>query len=182
MPVTLTVPTTKINTHTRAQPTSATSTTNPHPAVVIHSDGQHATRLNNLALVLQDLGQPAAARPPLERALHIDETVHGPDHPAVAIPLSNLAMVLRDLGQPAAARPLAERALRIDETVHGPDHPAVASSLNNLAAVLSALGEPAAARPLAERALRIAETAHGPDHPTVAMLRANLWSLGDGPD
>jgi ADP-ribose pyrophosphatase YjhB (NUDIX family) len=40
MPVTLTVPTTKINTHTRAQPTSATSTTNPHPAVVIHSDGQ----------------------------------------------------------------------------------------------------------------------------------------------
>jgi hypothetical protein len=44
MPVTLTVPTTKINTHTRAQPTSATSTTNPHPAVVIHSDGQQTAR------------------------------------------------------------------------------------------------------------------------------------------
>jgi hypothetical protein len=53
-----------------------------HPAV--------ATSLSNLALVLSDLGQPAAARPLAERALRIGEAVHGPDHPTVATLHANL--------------------------------------------------------------------------------------------
>ena len=77
----------------------------------------------NLATVLQDLAEPAAARPLLERALRIDEAAHGPDHPTVARDLSNLAIVLGDLAEPAAARPLLEQALRINEAAHGPDHP-----------------------------------------------------------
>ena len=32
--------------------------------------------------MLLDLGEPATARPLLERALHIRETAYGPDHPA----------------------------------------------------------------------------------------------------
>ena len=79
--------------------------------------------LNNLALILRDLGQPAEARPLAERALAIDEAAYGPDHPDVAIDLNNLAMILQDLGQPAEARPLAERALAIAEAAYGPDHP-----------------------------------------------------------
>jgi tetratricopeptide (TPR) repeat protein len=74
-----------------------------------------ATRLNNLATILQDLGQPEAARPLQERALAIDEAAYGPDHPEVATHLNNLAMILQDLGQPGAARPLQERALAITE-------------------------------------------------------------------
>ena len=87
-----------------------------------------ATRLNNLALILRDLGDPAAARPLAERALAIAEAAHGPDHPDVATGLNNLALILQDLGDPAAARPLAERALAIDEAAYGPDHPAVATA------------------------------------------------------
>ena len=45
-----------------------------HPAVAI--------RLNNLAQILQDLGQPEQARPLQERALAIDEATYGPDHAA----------------------------------------------------------------------------------------------------
>jgi Tetratricopeptide repeat len=86
-----------------------------HPAV--------ATSLGNLALVLRDLGEPAAARPLLDRALTITEAAHGPEHPTVAISLGNLAAVLRDLGEPAAARPLLDRALTIGEAAHGPEHP-----------------------------------------------------------
>jgi tetratricopeptide (TPR) repeat protein len=62
-----------------------------HPTVAI--------RLNNLAIILQDLGQAAEARPLAERVLTIDEAAYGPDHPDVAIRLSNLAMILKDLGQ-----------------------------------------------------------------------------------
>src|SRR5664280_1923746 len=93
-----------------------------------------ATRLNNLAAVLGDLGEPAAARLLLDRALAITEAAHGPEHPAVATSLNNLAAVLRDLGEPAAARLLLDRALTIHEAAHGPEHPAVATSLGNLAA------------------------------------------------
>ena len=74
-----------------------------------------ATDLNNLAQILQDLGQPEATRPLQERALAIDEAAYGPDHPRVATDLNNLAQILQDLGQPEATRPLQERALAIDE-------------------------------------------------------------------
>ncbi len=133
-----------------------------------------AHRLNNLALILRELGQPEAARPLQERALAIDEAAYGPDHPDVARDLNNLAAILRELGRPEAARPLQERALSNHEAAYGPDHPDVARDLNNLAAILRDLGQPEAARPLQERALAIDEAAYGPDHPAVARDLNNL--------
>ena len=97
----------------------------------------------------------AEARPLFERALAIDETAYGPDHPQVAIRLSTLALTLRDLGEPGNVRSLLERALTIDEASYGPDHPTVALGLNNLAWILRNLGEPDKARPLEERAAAI---------------------------
>jgi tetratricopeptide (TPR) repeat protein len=110
----------------------------------------------------------------LERALTINEAIHGPRHPDIATDLSSLARVLRDLGQPATALPLQERALAIDEANYGPGHPAVARDLNNLARILRDMGQRAAARPLQERALAIDEAIHGPDHPAVAADLNNL--------
>jgi tetratricopeptide (TPR) repeat protein len=91
------------------------------------------TRLNNLALIWQDLGQPDQARPLAERALSITEAAYGPDHPAVGAALNNLALIWQDLGQPDEARPLAERALSITEAAYGPDHPTVRITRANLA-------------------------------------------------
>jgi tetratricopeptide (TPR) repeat protein len=136
-----------------------------------------AARLNNLALTLQALGQPEAARPLQERALAIDEAAYGPDHPAVARDLNNLVLILKDLGQPEAARPLQERALAIAEAAYGPNHPTVAAALNNLVQILHALGQPEAARPLQERALAITKAAYGPDHPEVATRLNNLAQI-----
>ena len=74
-----------------------------------------ATDLNNLAQILQDLGQ-AATKPGRGKngPWPSTEAACGPDHPHVATRLNNLAQILRDLGQPADARPLQERALAID--------------------------------------------------------------------
>src|SRR5580658_7380493 len=80
-----------------------------HPSV--------ATDLNNLALILRELGDLAGARPLQERALAITEAACGPDHPSVATGLNNLALILRELGDLAGARPLQERALAITEAV-----------------------------------------------------------------
>lgn len=117
-------------------------------------------------------GQPAAAQPLCERALHIREARYGPDHPDVAESLDALGWLLRDLGQPAKAKPLHERALHIYEARR--DYPHVAISLSNLAFVQSRLGKPTKARPLLERALRIYETQYAPDDPHVATSMNNL--------
>ena len=65
-------------------------------------------RLNNLALIWQDLGEPGKARPLAERALAITEAAYGPDHPDVGTRLNNLALIWQDLGAagegPAAGR------------------------------------------------------------------------------
>jgi tetratricopeptide (TPR) repeat protein len=145
----------------------------PGPAMM--ADGSWL--LDRAGTYLQVHARLADAKVLKERALAIDEAIHGPDHPDVATDLNNLALILRALGQPEAARPLQERALAIDEAAYGPDHPDVATALNNLALILQALGQPEAARPLQERALAITEAAYGPDHPAVATALNNLAQI-----
>ncbi len=60
------------------------------------------------------MGDLAAARPYLERALAIYEKALGPDHPDTATSLNNLGGLLQAMGDLAAARPYYERALAID--------------------------------------------------------------------
>ena len=69
-----------------------------------------AVRLNNLALILRDLGLAAEARPLAERALAISEAALGPDHPTVATSLSILVAIFQDLGLAEDARRLQDRA------------------------------------------------------------------------
>ena len=56
-----------------------------------------ARSLNNLADLLEAQGQPAAARPLLERALAICERTLGPDHPDTASVRANLRALRRKL-------------------------------------------------------------------------------------
>ena len=56
----------------------------------------------------------------MRRALAIDETSFGPEHPKVAIRLNNLAQLLQATNRLAEAEPLMRRALAIDEKSSGP--------------------------------------------------------------
>jgi tetratricopeptide (TPR) repeat protein len=136
-----------------------------------------ATRLNDLARLLQAQGDLAAALPLFERALAIWEKNFGPEHPETAVSLNNLALLLQEQGDLAAALPLFERALAILEKNFGPEHPNTAISLNNLALLLQAQGDLAAALPLFERALAILEKNFGPEHPDTAISLNNLARL-----
>jgi tetratricopeptide (TPR) repeat protein len=145
-----------------------------------------ATDVNNLAMVLKDLGDLAGARQGFERALAIGEAAYGPDHPTVATDVNNLASVLKDLGDLAGARqgfarprhPRGRLRTRPPRRRHRrPDHPTVARDVNNLAGVLQDLGDLAGARQGFERALAIDEAAYGPDHPHTVTIAKNLRSL-----
>src|SRR6266481_8878079 len=130
--------------------------------------------INNLGLVLQDLGDLVVARQCFERALKIYEAAFGPDHPAVGAIVNNLGLVLQALGDLVVARQYLERALKITEAAFGPDHPSVGRDVNNLGQVLQDLGDLAGARQCCERALKIDEAAFGPDHPSVGIRVSNL--------
>ena len=133
--------------------------------------------LNNLAFLLQALGDLAGARPLYERALAIAERELGPDHSDTAMALHNLAVLLQSQGDLAGAQPLLERALAIRENTLGPEHSHTGMSLNNLAFLLHAQGELTAARPLYERALSIDEQALGAEHRNTATSLNNLGRL-----
>jgi tetratricopeptide (TPR) repeat protein len=142
-----------------------------------------STLQNNLALVLQALGDYQGARELLEKALRLHERHFGEEHPNTAVSYSNLAMVLKDLGDYQGARELLEKALRSNERHFGEEHPTTALSYSNLAMVLKALGDYQGARELLEKAMRSYERHFGEEHPTTAGSYSNLatvlQALGD---
>ena len=135
---------------------------------------REASRLNDLSLVHDDMGDDVEARALVERAVAIREKALGPNHPLVAGSIQNLAMVRRDQGDFVEAKALYERALAIKEETLGPEHPDVAMSINNLAHLLLDMGDRATAKALLERALALQEKALGPEHADVAIALGNL--------
>jgi Tfp pilus assembly protein PilF len=124
--------------------------------------------LNKVGMYLWGRAELRTARATLERALAVEESAYGPDHPGVAGTLGNLSIVLAGLEELPQARSHLERVLAILEAAYGPDHLEVARTLSNLGAVHYRLEELPQARARWERALAIEESAYGPDHPEVA--------------
>ena len=129
---------------------------------------------NNLALVLQDLGDYTQAKILLEKAVLLAKKNFGHEHPTTAISYSNLANVLVNLGNYAQAKILLEKAVLSDEKNFGQDHPNTAIRYSNLALVLQDLGDYAQAKTLLEKAVLSAEKNFGQDHPTTAISYSNL--------
>jgi tetratricopeptide (TPR) repeat protein len=130
-----------------------------------------------LGSYLYSKGLYKEAEPFKRRALKIDETSFGPDHPDVASDLNNLASLLQDTNRLSEAEPLMRRALKIIEKSLGKNHPNVATALNNLAELLRETGRFEGAEPLYHRALKIDQTSFGPYHPNVAIDLNNLALL-----
>ena len=79
---------------------------------------------------------PAAESPAqaaFERALAIDETALGKEHPSVARDANNLAGVLKDMGDGFSAREALDWSLSIYMKTLGPDHPTTKSVARNRA-------------------------------------------------
>ncbi len=66
---------------------------------------------NNLAIVLQALGDYEGAKSLLEKAVQSNEKNFGNDHPSTVVSYSNLALVLKDLGDYVGAKPLFPTAI-----------------------------------------------------------------------
>ncbi|GAA4395889.1 hypothetical protein GCM10023187_03360 [Nibrella viscosa] len=108
----------------------------------IHDDsGELSTLQNNLAVVLQALGDYEGARQLLEKALQSDEKNFGPDHPTTAVSSSNLALVLQALGDYKRALELSGKALAIFKKALPPGHPYIQTVAEIYQAILADIAQ-----------------------------------------
>ncbi|HEY3744583.1 MAG TPA: CHAT domain-containing tetratricopeptide repeat protein [Bryobacteraceae bacterium] len=91
----------------------------------------------------------------MEKALHDEEAIYGPDHPAIAESIDNLAELYRLQKRFAEAKVLLDRGLAICRKAYTPLHPFIAESEAHLAQVLMESGDPAGALTHALEAERI---------------------------
>ena len=136
-----------------------------------------ACSLNNLASLLENIGQYEEAEYFYEQALQIRQELLGEEHSDVAESLINLGGLYYNLGQYKEAEPLFEQGLQITRKLFGEEHAEVALALNNLASLYADQGRYLEAEPLYEQALQIRQKLLGGEHPYVAASLCNLALL-----
>ena len=138
--------------------------------------GTIGSSLNNLALVLIDLGRTAEGTALLEEAL----TLHHPDdREALITARGNLAKGLEERGKYPEAERIYRRLIDDRREVHGEESEPFARGLNNLAVVLLRQGRLDEAEALLTRALALWRRLRGPEDPQVAVSQLNLAVLLD---
>merc|ERR1719231_880525 len=96
---------------------------------------------NHFPLTLHIQGDAPKQQELYERALHIKESIYGPDHHELVVPLTKLGNTWGRLGATERKRELLERALSIQQEILGPRHREVALIRFNLAHALYSLGD-----------------------------------------
>ncbi len=132
--------------------------------------------LDNLAGVMQEMGELEEAEAHYRRAIAEAERLEGSGSRLVAMILNNLASMLHRRGAFEEARALYERAIDLFGARLGRRHPETAVATNNLAALRFDLGDRPGAEESYRRVLEIWEETLGPAHPMVGAALNNLAS------
>ena len=128
----------------------------------------------NVGPVQRMAGKIGDARATLERAVALDEQLHGKDSPDSVTALGNYAAVLSSQGHYDEALAIEQRLVAIQTRAHGPDHPLTAHARANYAALLDQTGDHAHSAEEVRAAIAILSAASGPDNEQVLQLWNNL--------
>jgi serine/threonine-protein kinase len=133
--------------------------------------------LDDLAKVYAREARWGLAKQTYERALEIDRSVLGDDHPRVALRLQNLAIVAQNMGDLTQAETLYRDVMRRNERAYGHTHPETAVTKGNYGLLLQREGRLMEAEPLLRDAVAIRLALYGPDHYNVGYARVSLAML-----
>jgi serine/threonine-protein kinase len=122
-------------------------------------------------------GNYTGARDHLTKALSIQESILGPEHPALVKTLHNLGYIHAEQNRLDEAYTYYQRALSLAEKVLGPEHFLVGNELVSLGGILVKQGEFDRARPLLTRGLAIEQQELGPSHPFLAGVFSDLGEI-----
>jgi len=129
---------------------------------------------NTLGSTYFYMGDAPLAIRQYDRALELDQTKLGPDHPNTLTSRNNLALAYQAAGRTHEAIKMQEATLKQQASKLGPNHPSTLTSRNNLALAYRAAGRTDEAVKMHEVTLKLFESKLGPDHPSTLISRNNL--------
>jgi len=124
----------------------------------------------NLAMTYNALGRHEEAEELYLEAIRLQEAIHGPADPALAVTLSRLAGLYSDRGEWDRAEPLLRRALSVREDAAGLNHPYTALAVEKLGDLMLAQERYREAIVQYERAAVIRTQVFGAGHRSLAHL------------
>ena len=130
--------------------------------------------LTNFANICRKKGEFSKAKSLIERALKIDYSVFGKDHPHIAVVQGTLGTIYMSLGEFEEAKNMFESALRIFIKNFGESHQYVSIAMSNLASAYQDLGQFDIAKKLMDRAVNSDIVNFGDMHPNVAVRYNNI--------
>ncbi|MEM6784418.1 MAG: serine/threonine-protein kinase [Bacteroidota bacterium] len=136
-----------------------------------------AATLSSLGLLRSDAGDYDEAEPILQRALALQRTHLGDDHPETATTLYHLAQLYWTTGRLDEAEPLFRESLALSIQLFGPESASAALDYNQLGLVLVDQGRYRESQAAYEEALRIQRTVFGESHPDLSATVLNLGAL-----
>jgi serine/threonine protein kinase len=128
-----------------------------------------AMRLNNLAIVAQNIGDLKLAEALFRDAIRRDERAYGDQHPETGLARGNYGLLLWREGRLAEAEPLLSNALDVVLKLYGPDNYKVAYARVSLAMLLHDQGN----LPAAETEFRAALAVYDKSLPANHQYRAS---------
>lgn len=127
-----------------------------HPRVAI--------RLNNLAVVAQNMGDLKLAETLFRDAIRRNEIAYGDRHPETGATRGNYGLLLQREGRLAEAEPLLRSALEVELKLYGPDNYNVGYARVSLAMLLHEQGNLAGAEAEFRQALAVYDKSLPADH------------------
>lgn len=142
---------------------------------------ERARVLDNLAGVLVDKGDLAAAEPIARRALSEWKSLRSEEDADVSVSMGVVGTVLMRQGKTEQARPLLEKALAIAEKVRGGDHPEVGAALNLVGELEWRAGHKDVARKFYQGAVTLLQRHFDDSHPLVKDALDGMRKTDENP-
>ena len=138
---------------------------------------ERASILNDLAVMIENLGDYGTSRDLYERSLSEKRRCSSVNGADIVTPMLNIASVAERMGNYSEAERLYSDVLRNWSERYGPSHPFVALATENIASVALRSGKLAQSRTQWLRVLDMRRRSLGPDHPDVAWTLTNLGEV-----
>ena len=146
-------------------------------AATVGDAARVTTAKTDLADVLANIGEFAAAEATIRAVIETNTQTHGPDHPATVSALSSLGSVLRQQGELRAAEAAFKDAHDRFLKVLGPDHQFTIIAANNLGEILEKSGLFDRAEPFLRDALDGSRRLYGDENVNTVIGMNNLALL-----
>jgi len=140
-------------------------------------DSNLATAYNNIGLLYKNLGEYTKALEYISKALKIQESVYGENHPSTATSYNNIGLIFQKQREYPKALEHFSKALKIRESVYEGNHSEIATSYNNIGLIYQDQGEDTKALEYISKAFEIQKSFYGENHPETATSYNNIGHL-----